>query len=325
MMKYRNILKSAITAFSCWLGLGLAAWAGEFPERPVTLIVPWPAGGATDAVLRELAIITAKHLGQPIVIDNKPGAAGTLGPTSMAKTAKPDGYTIAQVALTQFRLPHMQQVNYDALKDFTYLIGLSGYTFGVVVRADSPWKTWAEFAAYAKANPAKVSYGSVGVGSSQHIAMHAIGEKVGIDWTHVPFKGSAEALTALLGGHVDAVSDSTGWAPYVDSGKMRLLFTMGQQRTKKWPSVPTLNELGYGLVFDSPYGLAGPKGMDPAVVKKLHDAFKQGLKDPAFAKTLEKYDQTERYMDTETYTRYAPESFASEGAMIKRLGLAAKP
>jgi tripartite-type tricarboxylate transporter receptor subunit TctC len=317
--------KEAITLVVMTLIGSMLTWnvlAGEYPERPVTLIVPWPAGGATDVVLRDLAQITSKYLGQTIVIDNKPGAAGTLGPAVMSKTAKPDGYTISQIAITLFRLPHMQVVNYDALKDFDYIIGLSGYTFGVVVRADSPWKTWQDFATHVKANPGKVAYGSVGAGSSQHIAMQSIGDKAGFEWTHVPFKGSSDALISLLGGHIDAVADSTGWAPHIESGKMRLLATFGAQRTKNWSSVPNLTELGYGLVFDSPYGLAGPKGMDPAIVKKLHDAFKQGLKDPAFGKTLEKFDQTERYMDTKAYGSYVKETYTQEGVMIKKLGLA---
>ena len=322
MTNPKVLLAASVLALAT-IGGPSGAVAADFPSRPVTLIVPWPPGGSTDIALRELARLSSAHLGQPIVIENKPGAAGTLGPGVMSKTAKPDGYTISQIALTQFRLPHMQPVNYNPVEDFTYIIGLSGYTFGVVVRADSPWKSWQEFAAYVKANPGKATYGSVGVGSSQHIAMQAIGEKAGFDWTHVPFKGSSEALTALLGGHVDAVSDSTGWAPHVESGKMRLLVTFGATRTTKWPDVPTLRDLGYNLVFDSPYGLAGPKGMSPAVVKVLHDAFRKGLDDPAFSKTLERLDQSRRYMDTETYRRYAEQAFAEEGEMIRKLGLAA--
>jgi tripartite-type tricarboxylate transporter receptor subunit TctC len=299
------------------------AGSADFPTRAISLIVPWPPGGSTDVALRELAQLASRHLGQTIVIENKPGASGTLGPASMAKLAKPDGYTISQVAVTQFRLPHMQPVSYDPVEDFTYIIGLSGYTFGVVVRADSPWKSWQEFAAFVKSNPGKVAYGSVGIGSSQHIAMQAIGEKAGFDWTHIPFKGSSDALTSLLGGHVHAVADSTGWAPHVAAGKMRLLATFGATRTAKWPDVPTLLDLGYDLVFDSPYGLAGPTGMDPAVVKTLHDAFRKALEDEAFSKTLEKLDQSRRYMDTAAYRRYAREAFVQEGELVRKMGLAA--
>lgn len=300
---------------------GPAASAAEFPERPVSLVVPWPAGGAADSVLRGLAQATTPFLGQSIIVENKPGVAGTLGPAMMARSAKPDGYTISQVTLTQFRLPHMQQVNFDPLEDFTYIIGLSGYTFGVVVRADSPWQTWDDFIAYAEANPDAVTYGSGGAGSSHHIAMEAIAEKTGVTWTHIPFKGSSENLSALLGGHIMASADSTGWAPYVESGQLRLLVTFGPERAKKWPNVPTLREKGYDLVFDSPYGLAGPAGMPEDVVKKLHDAFKQGLESPQFAKVMDTFDQTNRYMDTADYAAYAQRAFDEEGQLIELLGL----
>ena len=318
----RAVLRGLTCGMLLALGAGAQpAAAAGFPERPVTMIVPWPAGGAADGVLRGLAQATAPFLGQPIVIENKPGVGGTLGPAAMAHTAKPDGYTVAQITIAQFRLPHMQAVNYDPLKDFSYIIGLSGYTFGVVVRADAPWKDWDEFVAYAKANPGRVTYGTGGTGTTHHIAMEAVGEKAGVQWTHIPFKGSADNLTALMGGHIMASVDSTGWAPYVEAGKMRLLITLGSERTKKWPYAPTLLDKGYGLAFDSPYGLAAPAGTPPEVVAKLHDAFKKGLESPEFAKVMEFYDQTNRYMSTADYEKFVVKSVEEEGRMVQRLGL----
>lgn len=304
--------------------LALPAAASTFPDRPVKLVVPWPAGGSTDVALRALAQASSAHLGQPIVVENRPGVAGTLGPAWVAKSAKADGYTITQHSIAVIRVAHMQDVNYHPVNDFTPIIGLSGYTFGVVVRADAPWKTWEEFVAHSKAHPGKVSYGSVGTGSSQHIAMEAIAEKAGTQWLHVPFKGSSDALTALMGGHVDAASDSTGWAPHVNAGRLRLLVTFGQQRTKKWSSVPTLLDKGYGLVFESPFGLAGPAGMPPEVVRVLHDAFKKGLESAEFQKTLEGLDQSKVYEDTATYGRTIEKMNKEEGALLKRLGLTTK-
>ena len=206
----------------------------------MTLIVPWPAGGSSDLALRALADATQKHLGQPIVIENKPGASGTLGPAQMAATAKPDGYTIAQMPITVFRLPYMTKTTYDPTKDFTYIVGLTGYTFGVVVNGKSPWKTFKELIDYAKANPGKVKYGSPGTGTSLHIGMEQIAKQTGVKWTHVPFKGGAELNAALLGGHIDTHADSTSWAALVNSGDFRLLVTWGAERTKNWPDVPTL-------------------------------------------------------------------------------------
>lgn len=298
------------------------ALAETFPARPVTLIVPWPAGGSTDAVLRALAKATEPHLGQPIVIDNKPGAAGTLGPAVMSKTAKPDGYTVSQVTQTQFRLPHMQKVSFDPIKDFSYIIRLTGYTFGMVVDAKSPWKTLQDFIDHAKRNPGKLTYGSGGTGTSHHVALAVLAERLQLDIQHVPFKGSSENLVALLGGHVDAASDSTGWAPYLQSGRMRLLATYGPERARKWPEVPTLNEVAPGLVFDSPYGLAAPAGTPAERIRILHDAFRKGMQEAEFLRVMENFDQTPRYMNTADYTADNIKTFADERVLMHKLGLA---
>lgn len=302
----------------------LGAWGVDFPTKPVTLIVPWPPGGSTDVTMRVLAETTSKYLGQPVVIENKPGGGGTVGPATMAATAKPDGYTVSQIPITVFRYPYMMKVNWDPLKDFTYIIHLTGYTFGVVVKADSPWKTWKEFIDYAKANPGKVTYATPGAGTTLHITMEVIAMKEGIKWIQVPMKGGGETTPAVLGGHVTATADSTGWGPQVDAGQLRLLVTWGNQRTKKWPNVPTLKELGYGIVSNSPFGIAGPKGMDPKVVKILHDAFKKGMEDPAYQKVLEKFDMEPFYKDTEEYAKYVQELCAEEKEIIEKLGLKKK-
>ena len=302
--------------------IALPAAAQNFPEKPVTLIVPWSAGGGTDVAMRSLAEVMAKHLGQRMVVENKAGASGTIGPSSMAKNARPDGYTVSQMPITVFRLSHMTKTEFDPMTDFTWIINLTGYTFGVVVRADSPWKTWQEFIAYAKANPGKVTYGTPGNGTSLHITMEDVALREGIKWLQVPFKGNADATVALLGGHIMASADSTGWAELVDAGKFRMLVTWGAQRTKRWPQVPTLKELGYDIVSVSPYGIAGPKGMDPKVVKILHDAFKKGMEDPAFQKVLERLDQQENfYMNGEDYAKYARKTFEEEKATVERMGL----
>ena len=233
--------------------------------------------------------------------------------------AKPDGYTVTQIPISVLRLPHIEKTPYDPMTDLTYILGISGYTFGVVVRSDSPWKTWNEFMAYAKANPDKISYGTPGANTSLHITMEEIAFKHGLKWIHVPHKGNAPAMVALLGGHIDSVADSTGWAPHVQAGKVRLLVTWGENRTKRWPDVPTLKELGFGIVSNSPYGLAGPKGMDPRIVRVLHDAFKKGAEDPIHTGMLEKYDQDLWYLATEDYARYARETFAGEKATMDRM------
>jgi tripartite-type tricarboxylate transporter receptor subunit TctC len=294
--------------------------AQSFPEKPITLIVPYSAGGSTDVAMRALADAASKHLGQRVVVENRTGVGGTLGPASMVN-AKPDGYLISQMPITVFRIPHMQKASFDPLTDFTWLIHVSGYTFGVAVRADSPWKTWQEFIAYAKANPGKVSYSTPGNGTSLHITMEEIANREGIKWLQVPYKGAADALIALRGGHVTAMADSSGWAEMVDAGQLRLLCTWGENRTRRWPAVPTLKDLGYGIVSNSPYGLAGPKGMDPKIVKILHDGFRKAIDDPAYQKVLERFDQDNMYMNGEDYAKFARKTYDEEKAVIERMGL----
>jgi len=297
------------------------AQAQQFPNRPVTLVVPWPAGGGTDIDMRALAAATEKHLGQSIVIENKPGAGGTIGPANMAASSKPDGYTVSQIPITVFRAPFMRKTNYDPATDFTYIIGLTGYTFGIVVKADAPWKTFDELVDFAKANPGKVNYGTPGAGTSLHITMEQIAKQKGIKWTHVPFKGVAESMNALLGGHIDVVSDSTGWAGAVNAGSARLLVSWGSARTKNWPNVPTLREVGVNMVSNSPYGIAGPKGMDPAVVKVLHDAFKKGMEEQSYKDSMVKLDQEPFYMDTATYQAHAMKQIQEQKQLVEELGL----
>jgi tripartite-type tricarboxylate transporter receptor subunit TctC len=301
-----------------------AALAQAYPAKPVTLVVPWPAGGSTDIVMRAISEAAAKHLGQTIVIDNKPGASGTLGPAVMAATAKPDGYTLAQIPITVMRLPLMQKVTWDARKDFTYIVHLTGYTFGITTKADGQFKTWPEVVAFAKDNPGKVTYATPGAGTSLHIGMEQIAAKAGIQLTHVPFKGGAETNAAVLGGHTTLQADSTGWKPLVDGGQLKLLAIWTAERSKNWPDTPTLQELGYPFVFDSPFGIAGPKGMDAEVVKKLHDAFKKALEEPALIATMAKYDMVPRYLDTEGYRKAVEEVIAGEQAALEKIGLAKK-
>jgi tripartite-type tricarboxylate transporter receptor subunit TctC len=297
--------------------------AQAFPARPIKLICPWPAGGASDIVLRAFAESAGKALGQTVLLENRPGASGTLGAVELV-SARPDGYTLSQLPISVFRVPHMQKVQFDTLNDFTWIACLTGYTFGLVVRADSPIKTVKDLVDFAKANPDKFTYGSPGTGTSPHLVVEEFAAKAGIRMQHVPFKGFAEGAQALLGGHIMGHSDSTGWAPHVDAGRMRLLATYGSKRTRRWSSVATLQDLGYQTVSDSPFGVCGPKGMDPAVTRVLHDAFKKTLDDPAVLATLEKYDQPVIYMDTAGYTRFARETFQAEKATIERLGMAGK-
>jgi len=319
-MRWGRIAGGIAAALLAFAAGGAAAQS--FPSRPITLICPWPPGGSTDTHLRRFAEIAARYLGQNIVIENKPGGGGMNGPATMARSARPDGYTLSQLPMGAFRIPHMQKMDWDPLKDFTYIIGLTGYTFGVVVKSDSQFKTFKEMLGYAKANPGKLAYGSTGAGTSPHLLMEEVAEKAGVQFLHVPFKGNADSTQALMGGHIMAQSDATGWGRYVDAGTFRLLVTFGEKRTK-W-NAPTAKELGLDIVSYSPYGIVGPKGMDPKLVKFLHDAFRKALDDPEHLKVLDQFDQVYWYKSSDDYLKWAAETFKSERATIERVGLLAK-
>ena len=301
-----------------------SACAQAYPSRPITLIVPWPAGGSTDRHLRTLADIAGKHLGQNVIVQNQPGGGGTTGPGNMALNAKPDGYTIAQFPMGMLRIPHMQKTLWNPLTDFSFILGVSGYTFGFVVKTDSPYKSFTEYVEAARKSPGQIDYGSTGIGTSPHLLLEELSANVKVQFNHVPFKGNADLMQALLGGHVMAASDASGWDKFVDAGQMRLLVTFGDKRTKRWPAIPTAKELGFNVVGNSPYGLVGPKGIDAAVMKTLHDAFKKALDDPKHLELLDQLNQDLWYRSGDEYAAWARETFAKDKLLIERLGLAAK-
>jgi tripartite-type tricarboxylate transporter receptor subunit TctC len=301
-----------------------AAWAQDkFPSRPITLIAPWPAGGSSDGVMRALAQSASKALGVPVVIENKPGVGGTLGASAMVQ-AKPDGYTLTQLPLGIYRLPHMQAMPFNPVTDITHIVCLTGYTFGLACTAEAPFRTLKDMVTYAKANPGKLEYGHTGTGTTPHLAIEEFSEKAGIQLNPIPFKGSAEIMSAILGGHIRMMSGTTEFAPHVQSGKLRLLATLGRERNKAFPDVPTVKESGWDTITESPFGIGGPKGMDPAVVKVLHDAFKTTLDDPEVKATFDKFYQPTIYMNTADYTAYAARTFEAEKKTIERLGLSKK-
>lgn len=305
------------------LSIGIAR-AQEFPVRPVTLIIPFPAGGGTDIAVRAIAEAAARHLGQSIIIDNRAGAAGASGPAVMAATSKPDGYTISQMPIGVFRVPIMQKTTWDPEKDFTYIINLSGYVTVTFASMQSGFRSWKDVVEFARKNPGKVTYATSGAGSSGHIGMAQIATHEGIQLTHVPFKGAAEGNVAVAGGHTMLGASGSSAKLLADAGKVRILNVWTENRSEIMPDVPTLKEEGLPYVFDSPYGIAGPKGMDPKVVAKLHDAFKKALDDPEVRKTLDKFGMVPNYKGSEDYAKFVAEFMASERETFVAIGMARK-
>ncbi len=295
-----------------------------FPARPINLWVPWPAGGATDLSMRVLAELAGRQLGQKIIVWNRAGAGGTLA-MPILQQATPDGYTIAQMPQPVFRAPLVQQLLWDPIRDTTAIIQISGVTFGIVVPTASALRSLDDLFAYAKAHPGELTLATNGVGTTPHVVMDELFQRRGLAYVHVPYKGTSEQMLAVSSGHVMAGVNSNGFAPFVDLGKLRLLVTFGEHRTRRWPQVPTLKELGHGIVATSPYGLAGPRGLPAHVVQVLHDAFRVAMNDPAHVAELNRYDQDLAYLGADDYARAMLAAYATEKRTVERLGLARVP
>jgi len=317
----RTVMASIVVGASIAATLpGSATAQTAFPNKPVTLLVPFPPGAATDAIARALAVPLAKNLGQQVVVENRPGAAGTMAASLVAQSAATDGYTVAIAPATIFRVPHLQKVPYDTMKDLSFIMNFSGYTFSLVVAESTGIKSVQEFVAYAKANPGKISIGASGSGSTGHIATHLLGQKTGTDLTFVPFKGGSEVLSAFVGGHINSVIDG-GWAQIEKQGKGRVLMTFQEKRIPRLPNVPTARESGYDIVSISPIGLVGPKGMDPKAIRVWHDAMKASLADPAYRKLLELHDLEDAYMSGDDYYKLAARLWVDEKKNFDMIGM----
>jgi tripartite-type tricarboxylate transporter receptor subunit TctC len=297
-----------------------SARAQGYPERPISFICPWPAGGTADQSMRALCGVASRVLGQPIAVENKAGASGMIGAKALA-SAKPDGYTIGQIPISVTRFAQLGTLQADPRKDFTYLARTSGQTFGIAVAANAPFKTLKDLVDHAKANPGKLTYAHAGLGGATHVGMEEFAAAAGIQLSNVPYKGGAEALQGVLGGHVDALADSSSWAPHVEAGKLRLLATWGEQRTARFKDTPTLKEFGYNVVVDAPNGIGAPKGMDPAVAQKLRDAFRQAVASPEFKQIADKLDAPLLYLDGPDYEKYVHMVYQKETVLIDKLKL----
>ena len=302
--------------------LGAGEVRSEFPDRNITVLVAFDPGAATDIVTRALALGAEKYLGKPLVIENKGGGGGTVA-LAVAGGASPDGYTLcAAPNVSIVDTPLMQKAPFKPLKSFSSILGhsLAEHT-ALVVKADAPWKTFKEFIDFAKSNPGKIKYSSAGVGTGMHVAMEVIARKQGIKWVHVPYKGAAPALTALLGGHVDACSAGIGWQVQAKSGAVRALVDHGKKRDADFPDVPTLWELGYGFSNDTIHAIVGPAGLSSEVKKKLEDAFRKGMETPEFKTAQGKLYLSPVHYDGQAFDTYLKERWGSVEKIMIEAGI----
>ncbi|MFG5778221.1 Bug family tripartite tricarboxylate transporter substrate binding protein [Comamonas sp. J-3] len=284
----RRVLLSALAASPLLLA-SPALLAQAFPSKPIAFVVPYAAGGTTDLVARLVGEHMGKSLGQPVVIENKPGAGGNIGMDAVAK-AKADGYTIGFGAISTNALnPHIyKSMAFDPRKDFS-AIGMLGYsTIVFEVRKDFPANTVKEFIDYAKKNPG-LQYGTAGAGTSMHLAGTMFGQLAGVELTHVAYKGSVPGITDMLGGHLPAMFDNLPASlPHIQAGKLKALAVAGKERNPSLPNVPTMAEAGLaGYAVDPWFGVYGPAQLDKAVVAKLNTALTQALADPVIVEKLQ--------------------------------------
>jgi tripartite-type tricarboxylate transporter receptor subunit TctC len=314
MFSRRTLL--TLTALAATAALPFAAQAQAFPRQPITLIVPYAAGGTTDILARALAEHMGRTLQQPVVVDNRPGANGTMG-VQRLQQAKPDGYTLSMVPLGVFRQPYLEKVQYDPLKDLSYVSMVAGYNYAIAVRADSPVKSIEQLVEQSRQGKDGVFYGISALYSVNQAVMAQLGKLTGAQWTAVPFKGDSESINALLGGQIQAISVTNTVVPFVKAGQIRVLATAGDKRPKDFPDAPTLQEAGYKMAVRSPLGIAGPAGLPPEVVKALDAAVQAAVKDPAFQASADRYGIELMYQGTAEYTDYARRTAVGEKDIVE--------
>jgi len=290
-----------------------------FPSKPITMIIPYAAGGSSDMIGRKLSELASKHIKQTIVVEAKPGGSGVLG-TSFVANAAPDGYTVLLATDTpMYYVPHQRSVPYEP-RDFTFIIQVSEGSMPFVVRTDSKFKTFKEFVD--EARKTQLSYQSQGPKSSGNVIADYVFSLEKVKVRHIPGAGVSEVVRQLLGGHVDA-GITAGLGPQIKAGTIRPLAVAGEKRNKFYPDAPTFSDLGYKALipFGAKFGVVGPKGLPPEIAKKLHDAFKKAYEEEAFAQLNDNMLESRLYADPEAYRQYTIQAYEGLGKVLKDLGL----
>jgi tripartite-type tricarboxylate transporter receptor subunit TctC len=310
--------RALLAAALCAVALPTATLAQTYPTKPVELVVPYPAGGGTDVLARAFALAAVKHLPQPLVVVNKPGAAGAIGWADVLNGKEP-GYKIAVLATDLMTQPNMglTKITYE---DFTPIARLNYDPAAITVRADAPWKTVEEFVEAAKKGDFRIGNG--GNGSTWHLAAAAIEDKTGAKFNHIPFAGANPAALSLLGGHIEAITVSAAEvSPHVAGGKLRILAVMSDTRAKGFENIPTLKEKGMDIQIGTWRGLGVPKNTPADVVAVLRTATAKTMQEPSIREALEKQNMGYAYAEGDAYGAVMARDHAYYRALIQKLGL----
>jgi len=292
--------------------------AADFPTKEVQIIIPWAAGGATDLIFRALAATTGKYLGKAVVVVNRPGGAGAVGYTEGAQ-AKPDGYTLVSAVTPLTIVPH-QVTTAFTYKNFEPILNVVDDPSMFLVRGDAPWKSLKEFLDYAKKHPDMITVGNSGAGGGVHLVALAFEKAAGVKFNHIPFSGGGPSVTAILGGHINAVSVSPPEGiEHVKAGKLKIIALFAEKRLEIFPDVPTVKEQGIDFAMGMWRGLAAPKGTPADVIKKLHDAFKQGMDDPVLIKNAKDMAVNLRYLGPEAFGKLVANDHEFYGKLVKEI------
>lgn len=313
-----KISRRLFAGLLCTLAVQAPAFAQAFPSRPVELVVPYPAGGGTDVLARAFAVASVKHLPQPLIVINKPGAAGAIGWSDVLNGREP-GYKVAVLATDLMTQPNMGLTKITH-EDFTPIARLNYDPAAITVRADAPWKTVEEFLAAAKKGDFRIGNG--GNGSTWHLAAAAIEDKTGAKFNHIPFAGANPAALSLLGGHIEAITVSAAEVfPHVAAGKLRLLAVMSDTRVKGFETVPTLKERGLDIQIGTWRGLGVPKGTPADVVAVLRAATAKTMQEPSIREALEKQNMGYAYAEGDAFAAVMARDHAFYRQLIQKLGL----
>ena len=321
-----SFFKAFIAASVCVLSVG--AQAADYPDKPISVLVGFPPGTSTDSVARILSERLSKELGQPIIVKNRPGVGGSLALGELAKM-KPDGYTIALSASGPLGInPHLlKNINYDALKDFSPIGQTSWLPFLLVTNKTKGLDTFPKLVEYARANPDKLTYASIGLGTTSHLLMAMLLEKTNLKMVHVPYTGSSQSQADVIGGNVDMTIDTlVTTLPHVKSGRLNGIAVSTSDRANLDPTIPTLQEQGVpDYNMGAWLGFVAPKGTPPEIIKRLHDEVNKALKDPEISQRLEALGtQVVMSPSSAAFNELIIKNYDTWGRLIKQAGLEQK-